>query len=273
MSRDWTPEESYLIEQMNIKNGLGSWFDQMENTTFHYNGVSRPLHSQEDIARRKEYPLLGRLFQPYDKLYSFLSKIDGGLSLLEKHEKELDIYIQTGHGDPNSTVIKWFKGELDESFYYNEINNEKLMASIQDEVGALLRFDPKQENCFWFALNEDKCISAWYYPDSVYGDQLLMKLEQRAEDGSMGPHCEIIYDESYGTGKLTQKAICRCIEEIYEDAGLREIAKAGSQEVTEQVMSLFGLKKKSLEDKIRNAENTKPKAETSIEKREVSPER
>ena len=216
---------------------------------------------------------MGRLFDPYDKLYSFLSKVDGGLELLERHEKELDAYIQTGQGNPESTVIQWFEGKLDPNFYYGEINNEMLFSFIQEEVLKLHRFDPKHENCFWFALNEDKCISAWYYPDSVYGDQLLMKLEQRAEDGSMGPHCELIYDESYGTDNLSEKAICRCLEEIYEDAGLSDIAKAGSKELTDHVMFVFGLKKKSLEDQIRNAEDNVCPKDTSLDSREVSPER
>lgn len=273
MSRDWTPKESYFVEQMNIKNGMGTWFDWMENTTFSLNGVTRPLHSKEDIARRKECPLLGRFFDPYDKLYSFLSKVDGGLELLQRQEKELDTYIQTGEGNPESTVIQWFEGKLDSNFYYQETNNEMLFSFFQEEVLKAHRFDPKQENCFWFALSEDKCISVWYFPDSDYGDQLLMKLEQRAEDGSMGPQCELIYDESYATGKLTQKAICRCLEEIYEDADLSDIAKAGSKELTEHVMAVFGLKKKSLEDQIRNAESAVPKTDASLESREVSPER
>lgn len=273
MSRDLTPREMYLLEQMNIQKGIGSLWDFMENTTFSYGGETTPLCSQESIAQRKKYPLLGRLYSQYDQLYFFLSQVKNGLKLLDQHEKELDDYITTGKGDRNSHLIKWFEGELDPNFYYRENNDDLFFASVQDEIGKLYRFDPKQEHCCWFSLSEDKCISVWAYPDGRHADQFLMKLENRAEDGSMGPHCEVLIDESYATGSLSQKDICRCLQEVYEDAGLGSIANTASLELTKKVMSVFGLNKRSLEDRISSAAEKANGWQSSNDPNLKSPER
>lgn len=255
MSRDWTPKEMYLIEQMNIKKGMGSWFDWMENTTFSYKGVTKPLHSSEDIAKRKEFPLLGRLYDPFDKLYYFLSNVPTGLDLLGRMENELKNYIETGAGDKESALIRWFEGSLDEGFYYNTENNRLFFESVRDEVGRLYRNHPGLlQNCRWFPLTEDKCFSVWYAPDKYDGDQLQMKLEKRAEDGSMGAFCELIYDESYGTADLSYKAIAETLEEIYWDAGIHDVDANIIHNLTESVMDSFNLKKQSLSDKIQSAQ-------------------
>lgn len=253
MSRDLTPKELYLFEQYNVQHGGGSLWDMMKNTTVTYNGQTGPMHSEESLAARAQYPLLGRLFNRFDSLHSFLSQVENGLEILSRHEKDLDTYIRTGQGDKDSSLIRWFEGTLDEGFHYSDRNDALFMASVQDEIGQLYRFDPKQENCFWFPLNEDKCISVWYAPDKYDGDQLLMHLEERAEDGSMGPHCEILSDESYATANLSQRAIRRTLREIYDDADLEDIAKSASQELSEKVMSVFGLKKMDLENQIASA--------------------
>ena len=254
MSRDWTPRELYEVEQWNIQHDRGSLWDFMENTTITINGKTTPLHSKEAIARRREFPFLGRLMMDrFDGLYAFLSKVDGGLSLLARHEDALRTYIETGKGDKESPLIRWFEGKLDSRFYYREHNDELLIASIKDEVGKLYRFDPAQGNCFWFALNDEKCISVWYAPDAYDGDQLQMKLEQRAEDGSMGPFCEVLIDESYGTADLSYSAVCSTLQEIYEDAGIGVHSEASLHELTDKVMFVFGLRKKDLESQIQDA--------------------
>lgn len=253
MSRDFTPEEMYLVEQNNIQKGLGSLCDFMANTTVAINGVTTPMCPPEAIFRRQQYPLLGRLYNRYDQLYAFLSQIKDGMNILDRHEKELDAYIKTGKGNTKSPVIAWFKGELDPVFHYSTRNDMAFYAIVQDEVGKLLRFDPSQETCFWFALSDDKCISVWLYPDDREGDQLLMKLEQRAEDGSMGPHCEVLIDESYGTGDLSRAGICECLQDIHWDAGLGEMPEEKVNVLSEQVMAVFGLCKRSLDSQIESA--------------------
>lgn len=256
MSRDWTPEESYLVEQQNIKNGRGSWWDLMETATWHINGQSWPMHSKESIENRKKFPLLGRLYNDYDKLYAFLTQVSGGPELLSKLENELDGYIKTGLWDDKSYLLRWFTGTLDEHFYYSTRNDELFMESVKNEIGRQYRCDPTSGRCFWFALSEDKCFSAWYAPDPHDGDQLQMKLEERAEDGSMGPHCELVFDESYGTDNLSFKAIQETLSDIYHDAGLGIPSETTLHEMTDRVMSVFSLKK-SLDDQIKGAETKK----------------
>lgn len=253
MSRDWTPRELYEFEKFSIKVGHGSLWDFMKTTTLTINGETFPMVSEESISRRQDFPLLGRLFEEYDKLYSFLVQVNGGLELLRRHEEELDAYITTGQGAKGSPLIKWFEGELDPRFYYRETNDAMLLAHVQDEVGTLYRFDPSRENCFWFPLSADKCISVWRYPDNVQGDQLLMKLEQRAEDGSMGPHCQVLIDESLGTGSLSHDAIYQTLLEVYDCAGLNEIANQAGHELADKIMSVFGLKKRTLEEQLDTA--------------------
>lgn len=271
MSRDFTPEEAYLFEQANRKWGYTSILDSMERMTFTYNGITRPLYSKESMENRRKYPLLGSLYHPFDKLYSFLSQVSGGTELLQQHENALKEYIETGRGDKDSFLIKWYEGKLDTNFHYSNRNDAMFFACVQDEVGKLYRFDPAQGRCFWFPISQDKCFSAWYAPDAHDGDQLQMKLEKRAEDGSMGSHCELIYDESYATANLSQKAVYETVLEICEDAGLDVAAETVARDITEKVMSVFGLKKQDLEAQILAAKN-RADATDSV-KKEQAPER
>lgn len=146
MSRDWTPREMYAVEQYNIRNGFGSWWDRMKNSVWVLpNGERIPLCTEENFARRQEYPLLGRLFKEYDKLYETLSSVEGGMDILARHEDTLRVYLETGKGDTSSALIKWFEGELDTGFYYRERNDELLMEFIQNEAKALPRLESPQE--------------------------------------------------------------------------------------------------------------------------------
>lgn len=253
MGRDLTPKEMYLMEQQIIDAGLGSLWDFMANLTVTHDGVTSRLYTPDDLAKRKQNPFLGRLFEPYDELYSFLSRAPGGLALLSRYEKELNDYIKTGHGNLDSPLIKWYEGKLDPHFHYRETNNKLFFAAVQDEMNLLRQFDPKSGCCFWFPLDEEKCISVWFSPDSMFGDHLSMKLEARGEDGSMGPHCEVLIDERYDSDSLSREDICRCLQEVYADADLGSIAQHASHELTNKIMSVFGLNKCSLEEQISNA--------------------
>ncbi|MBQ8248102.1 MAG: hypothetical protein IJZ42_13320 [Lachnospiraceae bacterium] len=70
----------------------------------------------------------------------------------------------------------------------------------------------------WFALSEDKCISVWYAPDEHDGDQFQMHLEEKGEDGYMGPACEIISSDSYATNDISYSSLCETLREICDDA-------------------------------------------------------
>lgn len=142
MSRDWTPREMYEVEQYNIRNGHGSLWDFM-NAAWVINGERFPLCTEENLTRRQEYPLMGRLYERYDELYAFLSGIEGGMALLSRYEDELRLYIETGDGDKTSALLRWFEGTLDEGFYYRERNDELLMEFIQNEAKNLPRLQVK----------------------------------------------------------------------------------------------------------------------------------
>ena len=108
MGREFTPRESYAFEQYNIKQGGFDKWEYMRRLTWHYNGQSDRVYSDEEIALRQQFPVLGRFLEPFQRLYDSLSKINGGLDLLHLKDEELAEYINTNKGDVNSTVIKWF---------------------------------------------------------------------------------------------------------------------------------------------------------------------
>ncbi len=68
----------------------------MENTTWTINGVSTPLVTKEAIENRKKFPLLGRLFVSYDKLYSFLSEALAGRpdQQSQREDQRSTIFVQ-----------------------------------------------------------------------------------------------------------------------------------------------------------------------------------
>ena len=135
MSRDLTPAELLTLEQYNIqKHGASSLLDFMKGTIVTYNGISKPMYSEENIAIREQYPMLGKLYSPFDKLYKALSGIEGGLDLLKKKDEELSSFVSFGEGDRDSYLIQWFQGTLDKGFYYSEYNDELFFDSITEEA-------------------------------------------------------------------------------------------------------------------------------------------
>lgn len=138
MGRDLTPVEYFYLNERNKGRGHSA-FDVMESTCWKINGVSHPLHSKEEMALRRQYPLFGYLLNTFPKTHEALSKVPGGLDLLKNREEELSVYIKTGAGDRDSAMIKWFEGELDSSFYYSERNEEMFVESLMDDAKALAR--------------------------------------------------------------------------------------------------------------------------------------
>lgn len=141
MGRDLTPRELYATEQWNIQNGRHDLWELMEKTVLNYNGTSQKLHSDEEIALRKGFPFLGKLLDTFPNLHGKLSQIDGGVDLLHRKDEELCLYIETGKGDINSPLIKWFNGELDPNFHYSDYNNSllfsRLLLEAQLDTGKL----------------------------------------------------------------------------------------------------------------------------------------
>lgn len=117
MSRDWTPYEQLMAEQ--ILEGK-TWTDVAEGLTISINEKSRPMYPAEEIAVMKEYNYLGRLYG--DNLYHLYK--EGFEKSLSAVEKELAEFIENGMKLGNTVVGKWFYGKLDPGFYYSETNNE-----------------------------------------------------------------------------------------------------------------------------------------------------
>lgn len=79
------------------------------------------------------------------------------------------------------------------------------------------RMENVRSDVVWFQLSEDFCVSVWYAPDNFLGDQFQMKLELVCDDGRMGPACELVHDESYGTANLSYEALCETLNEVIQD--------------------------------------------------------
>lgn len=143
MSRDWTPREHLAAEQYNIKNGLGSIWDFFERTEIHWTNFSTErICSDEELTLRKQFPVLGKLMSNtgeynFLSLYEKLSVIPCGIELLRSKDHELALYIETGIGNKDSALIKWFEGKLDPGFYYGEYNHHLFGESILEEAKEL----------------------------------------------------------------------------------------------------------------------------------------
>lgn len=135
MSRDWTPFEHYLVEQHNIKNGQGDYWDFLASLRGAIAGKEPVrLHLDEEITVRKEFPVLGKFLEPFMKLYERVSKYENGIEFLKLQDLELQEYISTGNHNPNSYLMRWFKGELVDNFHYRERNDALLIECVCEEA-------------------------------------------------------------------------------------------------------------------------------------------
>ena len=131
----------------------------------------------------------------------------------------------------------------------NDWNNTISEAVMDYEEHVVPNFVKLPEDCYWFDLNEEKCISIWFAPDEYQGDQFQMQLEKKDVDGSSGGLNEVISDESYGTRNLSFEALCETLHEVCEDAGLTadenvdEIVK----ELGRKIFDNYGLEVPGLE--------------------------
>lgn len=125
MSRDLTPQELLAFEEMNLEREHGvDLFTHMRGLYIQFTGEEKQrVHSDEEMDIREEYPLLGKLYSKFYKLYQDLEDIPNGLITLDNFEKELEDYVYHKKGNSESPIIKWFLGDLDEGFYYCQRNN------------------------------------------------------------------------------------------------------------------------------------------------------
>ena len=131
MSRDWTPREHYLVEQQSIREGRGDYWDFLAGLEWVPVGRAPVrLHTDEEIALRQQFPVLGKFLEPFMALYERLSKYENGIATLQDIDRKLAEYIETGKGDEGVYFVRWFEGKLDGNFYYRERNDALLMALI-----------------------------------------------------------------------------------------------------------------------------------------------
>lgn len=137
MSRDFTPRESYAFEQWNVQQGGYDIWEFMRRLTLQHDGQSERVYSDEEIALRQQFPVIGKILKPFENLYFRLSKINGGVDLLHRKDRELAEYIESGNGDVKLPLIKWFNGKLDPRFHYCEHNHQLFVESVLEEAKEL----------------------------------------------------------------------------------------------------------------------------------------
>lgn len=338
MSADLTPREYLALEQHNIKNGHDSILAVLGSITVNHNGQNYPYMTSEELTHRKAFPLLGKLLNDFEEVYATFSNIEGGLDFLGRKDTELSIHIETGKGNLDSVLLRWFDGKLYDGYYGDKSNDQHFLnilsaeATLSQEsvnitqlaqeidqfaydqdyyeygdqvedraahvseieeqlvsgrVTALTDYfisfieeadpsAPSREEALrlvaqidriasesleqlaelqvsknregkgvqWFALDDDKCISVWYAPDKYDGDQFQMHLEKRRENGSMGPGCEVLSDESYGTSDISHASLSAVLREICGDAGI--FPGAQIDRLADDILSVFEIRRPSL---------------------------
>jgi len=192
MSRDWTPREFLSFEKANKQtNPNFSIYDLMRSTTWTLGDVTRQLHTEGEMARREQFPVIGKVFENrFDELYEALSKVPGGLELLKQRDKELLEYFDSGATHNEGYHVQWFNGTLDKGFYYNERNNELFLNAVLVDARQAFLTAPKvvvQEE-----PSEDMDLP-WFDPARVTErGSLRMHIDQ--EDNKSTVCVDLFYD-------------------------------------------------------------------------------
>lgn len=133
------------------------------------------------------------------------------------------------------------------------------LRTLADDIGLA---DASRWDVYWFALNNEKCVSVWFSKDSYNGDEIQMKLEQRMPGGFMGPDCELICDEHYATRGLSFDDIHGTLMDICDEWHI-EVSAEHLAILTDSMMVNFGLTREPLEITLRNAQaQTSPNLES-----------
>lgn len=176
MLPDLTPREYLALEQQQIKNGFESIFDFLGSLTVNYNGKSFPYKTPEELAHRKEFPLLGKLMNNFEAVYATLSKINGGLDFLALKDAELAVHIETGgKGNPDSMLLRWFNGCLDDGFYGENSNEQHFFTALK--AGAAVMNEPASIQQLAAALDQFAYDQDYY----EYGDRVEDRAAHVAE--------------------------------------------------------------------------------------------
>ena len=133
MSRDLTPRELLALEKYMIENDGLSIMEMKKGLKVSYGGSECFVYDENKLEKQKEYPLIGKLYNLFDKLYVSLKKING-LDILQNYEMILQDYVNGKHDNENELVVQWFLGKLDPGFYYSEQNDERFYEATIEQV-------------------------------------------------------------------------------------------------------------------------------------------
>lgn len=146
MSRDWRPIDAVISDEERALNGLERISEMKLYVRIANDKAKTPFFNDE---ARMVFPHLCYLLDGFEnRIYEFIKDDKSSIKIYKKIEKELDKLvvrvreqmkedirdISLGKVSVNDVVKKWFCGELDENFYYNEYNNELFMDWISQEI-------------------------------------------------------------------------------------------------------------------------------------------
>ena len=128
MSRDWTPRDLYYADvEFGIK-GRIRFFRFIDGD------AEFPMCSDTDEMLMSEYPNFGFLFGRAEELWQRLPE-QARANAFKTIDRELTDIIETDNLC-ETEISRWYFGELDENFYYHELNDELLMEYLLDRFGG-----------------------------------------------------------------------------------------------------------------------------------------
>lgn len=133
MSRDLTPQELFLIDYQG--------HNKLRAATLEFVGEDGTKQRLDNHLAKDRYPELSFLYNGFDELYKKHSSDEKVLAVLDKLEEAIvGVEQETLNGELpfttpfDETVRKWFNGELDEHFYYNDENDRLFEEFVKGEV-------------------------------------------------------------------------------------------------------------------------------------------
>lgn len=142
MSRDWTPREQYYIDKSISQKRGYSMRKTLESLVFvAADGTETPLLEESDLETLRDYKELGFLFG--DGIFVIkkhtASTPEKAASVLKETKEELERIIAADEkNEPldgfDQSLVRWFYGELSDSFYYNERNNQELVNILYEKI-------------------------------------------------------------------------------------------------------------------------------------------
>lgn len=145
MSRDWTPREHYFADLYMQREYKSNFREESLDMVISYNGKEESVYSDEEKKILRKYRELGFLFSRnllslYDRTKEhpirrnrILNDIEIQLNTLIDCNKKNGSSCEYPN-DIDTTLLKWYLGELDNDFYYNQKNNKIFENYLFDKI-------------------------------------------------------------------------------------------------------------------------------------------